>query len=132
MPSPAFGVSVSDGVKKSLHPLSTSFVKPTAMLVLSLHLSRSWHTCPADKTCTGQMALQSALAYDVEGDAWVQLPGMACSLKQGRGIFVNGEFFVAGGQDMYDWTSEAFDVAWGRCVQLYNKFLLAQDLEPIL
>ncbi|KAG6486260.1 F-box/kelch-repeat protein At1g15670-like [Zingiber officinale] len=69
------------------------------------------------------MPLRSALAYDVAADAWVRLPDMERPRKECRGIFVNGAFCVRGGQGLFDWTSEAFDVEAGRWIAKQGKLL---------
>ncbi|XP_074566767.1 F-box/kelch-repeat protein At1g80440-like [Curcuma longa] len=55
-------------------------------------------------------ALRSALAYNVETDAWVQLPDMKHPRRKCRGIFVTGLFRVFGDHPR----SEAFDTTAGR------------------
>ncbi|KAG6486259.1 F-box/kelch-repeat protein At1g80440-like [Zingiber officinale] len=77
-------------------------------------------------------SLRSALAYDVAADAWVRLPDMALSRKECRGIFVNGAFCVAGGQEMYHWTSEVFDVAAGRWTAKHGMLLEESLINPFM
>ncbi|KAG6474603.1 hypothetical protein ZIOFF_068541 [Zingiber officinale] len=57
------------------------------------------------------MALRSALAYDVETDAWAPLPDMARPLHKCRGFFARGLFRVFSGQLL---TFEAFKATIGK------------------
>ncbi|XP_042444138.1 F-box/kelch-repeat protein At1g80440-like [Zingiber officinale] len=57
------------------------------------------------------MALRSALAYDVETDAWAPLPDMARPLHKCRGFFARGLFGVFSGQLP---TFEAFKATAGK------------------
>uniref|UniRef100_A0A0E0FUE8 Uncharacterized protein n=1 Tax=Oryza nivara TaxID=4536 RepID=A0A0E0FUE8_ORYNI len=42
-------------------------------------------------------ALQTAVAYNAEADAWVPLPDMATERDEARGLYVGGVFVVVGG-----------------------------------
>ncbi|XP_078432270.1 F-box/kelch-repeat protein At1g15670-like [Wolffia australiana] len=64
-------------------------------------------------------SLKSAMVYDLETDAWSELPDMAAERDEGCGVFRGGEFIVVGGygtesQGGFSWSAEAFDPAAAR------------------
>ncbi|MCL7034514.1 hypothetical protein MKW94_018828 [Papaver nudicaule] len=63
----------------------------------------------------GKNALRSALAYDVLGDVWIQIPDMAKQRDECKGLFHGGKFHVISGyqtdmQGKFDKSIETFDV----------------------
>uniref|UniRef100_A0ACD5UFV3 Uncharacterized protein n=1 Tax=Avena sativa TaxID=4498 RepID=A0ACD5UFV3_AVESA len=66
-------------------------------------------------------ALRSALAYDLESDAWTSLPDMAEEHDEPRGLCVGGKFLVVGGyptpaQGRFAGSVQTFDPAtWTWC-----------------
>lgn len=73
-------------------------------------------------------ALRSALAYDVERDAWVQLPDMARERDECKAVFRNGVLLVVGGyctemQGRFERSAEEFDVAAWRWGMVEEEFL---------
>ncbi|RWW37281.1 hypothetical protein BHE74_00057633 [Ensete ventricosum] len=83
---------------------------------------RSYFACAAmhdsDKGCREvyiagghderKIGLRSALAYDLAGDSWKQLPDMVRERSECRGVILRGKFIVLG-----RYSAEAFDTAAG-------------------